>query len=261
MPGNANIGFEIIDCHIHPPMHAENYSGWFLPYDRPEAFVSAMRASGISRACGACVNPATSDFSGTEGSNRSAFEFQARFPDFYISAIQVHPHFPAESCREVERAWKQGVRWIGELVGYLSGYAEDYDTTGAFQIYDLAQQLGMVVNLHCDNLSKVERMCESFRKLPFVLAHPGAGKQGILDRLRLVAKHPNLYLDLSGTGVTRWGMLWQGVETAGAEKLLFGTDFPICTPASVIACVMAEPISDKDREAIFAGNFKRLTAR
>ena len=197
-------------------------------------------------------------FGATAACNRAAMAFQHRFPEFYIPAIQVHPRFPDESCREIERHHALGVRWIGELVGYLLGFADEYDSPGAFRIYDLAQSLGMTVNFHGNDLAQAARMAQAFPRLNFVLAHPGGSRDGFIDRAKLVATHPNLYLDLSGTGITRWGMIRHGIDLAGSGKFLFGTDFPICTPSSFIACVLEEPLTDAERAAILAGNFKRL---
>ena len=256
-----DMPFEIIDCHLHPATCEANHWGWFLPFDSAESFVRTLREAGISRGCGGCAKrPENADFAPTAASNKAATEFRDLFPDFYIPAIQADPRVPVESCREIEHYHAtEGVRWIGELVGYIMGYGDKYDSEGAFQIYDLALQLGMVVNLHDSGLEAVDRMCKAFPRLPFVLAHPGGGKDAIKERIKFVAEHPNLHLDISGTGVTRWGIIRYFIDEAGAEKLLFGTDFPGCTPASFVACVLSEPISDKDREAIFSGNFKRIT--
>lgn len=256
MQGN----FEIIDAHIHPAPTAEWNTRWYTPFESPAKDVADLRACGITRACGACIRRVEKpDFALMQGANRAAIEFQRMFPDFYIPAIQVHPRHPEESCREVERYHREhGVRWIGELVGYMHGYKEEFDSKGAFQIYELAQQLGMVVNIHCQDLGVVERACKAFPKLSFVLAHFGNDKESFSARSDLVAATPNLHMDISGSGAHRWGSLEYGVRKAGAHKFLFGSDFPINAPGTYVAAVMYEHLSDADRRAIFAGNFKRL---
>ena len=40
----------------------------------------------------------------------------------------------------------------------------------------------------------------------------------------------NAWLDLSGTGLFRYGMLVHGVNEAGFERFLFGTDYPDLQP-------------------------------
>lgn len=257
----AHTPFDIIDCHIHPATGPRNHFDWFMPCPRtPEEFIRPLMQAGIRRACGAPVQmKPLGDFAATASCNRDALAFHRLLPDFYIPAIQVHPRFPDESCREIETSHPLGVRWIGELVGYCMGYGEEYDTPGAFRIYDLAQQLGMAVNFHGSDMAVVERMCRAFPRLPFVLAHPTANRDTIRARAQLAARLPNLYVDLSGTGITRWGMIRACCDIAGPEKFLFGTDYPICTPESFVACVMSEPLTDHERALIFAGNFLRIT--
>ena len=78
---------------------------------------------------------------------------------------------------------------------------------------------------------------------------------------RWMKRFPTLHWDISGTGLFRWGMLKYLVDTCGAEKLLFGTDFPICNIAMQIHGVLSEHIPDEARAAIFSGNFDRLCGR
>lgn len=65
-------------------------------------------------------------------------------------------------------------------------------------------------------------------------------------------------MDLSGTGLHRFGMLKLLVEQAGVEKLLLGTDYPICNPRMYVQAVYGEEISDEDRQMIFWRNAARI---
>jgi len=252
--------FEIIDCHIHPPVSDAADLTWFYPVESLDAFVADMRGMGIDRACGSVIARGEIDsFAPVAAMNKTALELQDRFPDFYIPAMHIDPRYPDESCAELELYVKEkGVRWVGELVGYMMGYQGDYLPPGCEPIYELATELGVCIDFHCGDLEMIDRMCTAFPKLNFALAHPEASQGPFKARLELVTRHPNLHLDLSGSGVMRWDLIRYAVEKAGAEKLLFGSDFPICNPAMYIHCVMTEHISDKEREAIFSGNFKRL---
>ncbi|MFH1708962.1 MAG: amidohydrolase family protein [Planctomycetota bacterium] len=255
-----DLPFEIIDCHIHPPADASSDLSWYFPVPSPEAFVAKMRECGISRACGSVIaRVEITSFEPVAALNRTALAFKEAFPDFYLPAIHIDPRYPEESCREIEACHRKGVRWIGELVGYMMGYNEDYYPKGSAPVYDLAQSLGLPVNFHSSDLPNVDRICKAFPQLNFVLAHPHDRKQEAVERLKLVAAHKNLHLDLSGSGVMRWGLIRHAIDTCGAEKILLGTDAPICNPAMYVQCVLAEPLSDAERTAVLGGNFKRLT--
>lgn len=254
---------QIIDCHYHPAFDAETDWSWFQPVGGIQEQIDALRRTGITQACGAAIGRRhPSSFDEIRTLNDQVLALRDRFPDFYIPGVQVHPHFPDESCRELERCCgREDVRWVGELVGYLMGYGEEYTTDAALQIMRAAHEHGTVVNFHCGNLDVVEDLCREVPDLPFVLAHPGHGKQLILNRLAKVAELPNLHLDISGAGIDRYGILRKGIEVAGAEKLLFGVDYPINNPASYVAGALFEQLSEEDYAAIFSENFLRLVGQ
>ena len=91
----------------------------------------------------------------------------------------------------------------------------------------------------------------------FVFAHPGE-RNTYLRHIERMEKYSNAYLDLSGTGLFRYAMLAHGVNRVGAERFLFGTDFPVCNAAMQVAGILSEYLTDEDYELIFSGNAKRL---
>ena len=115
-----------------------------------------------------------------------------------------------------------------------------------------------MVNFHCDDLAVIERLCLAVPEVNFVLAHPNERKADILKRFGLVAKFPNLHLDISGSGIDRLGILRTAIDLAGKEKILFGTDFPGNNPAVYVQGAIYEQLRDDEYTALFSGNFKRL---
>ncbi len=79
-----------------------------------------------------------------------------------------------------------------------------------------------------------------------------------MAKLDLLRRHSNAYLDICGTGLFRYGMLKYGVDQVGAERFLFGTDFPVCSVGMQVGGVMTEDLTPAERQAIFADNAKRL---
>ncbi len=250
--------FEIIDAHIHPFLDLENR---LIYYDRPRScadMMAELRNCGVTGACGSVVRTApVEDFAYIRKCNRDALKLRELYPAFYYPGISVHAAFPEESCREIEEMHRQGVRWIGELVSYMAGTSE-YSCKSLFPVYELAQTLELPVNIHQANLPDIEKLLLNFPTLKVVMAHPDE-KPVYLGRLELMKRFKNLYLDLSGTGLFRWGMLRHGIREAGAERFLFGTDFPICNIAMYIHGVLGEKLEQHQNELIFAGNFRRIS--
>ena len=61
----------------------------------------------------------------------------------------------------------------------------------------------------------------------------------------------NYYLDLSGYGIFRHGMLRHAIDEFGAERFLFGSDYPTCNPSMYIGGVLLDDlITDEEKELI-----------
>jgi len=253
--------FHIIDCHIHPALDEQTELNWFGASGTIEQQIDELRRAGISRACGAVIQRLDpTSFAPIRRLNDLALALRDRFPEFYVPGINVHPRFPDESCAEIERCCGgAGVRWVGELVGYLMGYGTEYASPAALAIMRAAAAHRAVVNLHCFELDTVAALCAAVPDLSVVLAHPGVGREEILARLRLVAATPNLYLDISGSGIDRYGILRLAVSLAGSGKLLFGTDYPINNPAVYVHGALQENLAAADLQALFRRNYLRLT--
>lgn len=258
----ANPGYEIIDAHIHPASLYQYLENNNYPGETPDdVFVNVLKSTGISRAAGSviCRYPKEEfTWEKVHNFNLKALEGRDRTDGFLIPGICVHPWFVKESLEEIDYMYhKENVRFIGELVAYMMHYTS-YAQEAMMPMWDLANQLGMVVNLHLSTLDDVRVILKNFPDLKLVIAHPTADAAEYEARMRLVAQYPNAALDISGSGPNTWGMLRRGINWAGKEKLLFGTDFPIRNPGMYVAGVLYERLTDDENAAIFAGNFKRL---
>ena len=258
---------EIIDFHTHPWGRAEHNICHYaerMEGDPAAVFHRDLTRCGITRAAGMPICrglDATPEgrLTAMRMSNADALATAEALGDFYIPGMAVHPEFVRESCEEMERMHAAGVRLIGELVPYCCGWGDDpFLHPGLFEILSLAEELSMVVSFHSMAARADEyEMMKRHPGVTFVGAHPGE-KEGYLRHLSRIEELPNYYLDLSGTGLFRYGMLAYGVRRVGAERLLFGSDYPICSPGMNIGAVDYEEITDRERALILSGNAKRL---
>ncbi len=264
MTGGIDMTREIIDFHTHPYktmsectcMYKETF---FLNTKEAKA---DLESAGITRICGSVIEPGCyqpeDGYAHFGKLNERALELTKEYQGYYIPGIHVHPDYVQESCDEIERMHKKGVRLIGELVPYMHGWA-DYSNKSFSEILDTAAQYGMVVSYHTveTEAEEMERMIAAHKNVIFVAAHPGQ-KACYLQHIERMSRYENAYLDLSGTGLFRYGMLVHGVKMLGSERILFGTDYPITNPAMYVQAVCHEHISERDRENIFSANAKRI---
>jgi len=249
----------VIDSHVHPFISRENNFAWYgAPGSLPE-FISDLKRAGVSRACGSVLMKGEArSFEDVRKLNDAALEIRRRYPDFYIPGVHIHSRYPEESCRELERLHALGVKWIGELVPYIMK-SGPYDAPGLMDAYALAQQFEMPINIHVypSPLSEIETVAKNFPKLKIVIAHPGEGDEA-KARFAFVAKYPNVFLDISGNGLQRWNMLRYAIGICGSQKIIFGSDFPICSAGMLLNGVRAESIDSRDLSRIFSENFMNL---
>lgn len=247
----------IADAHIHPFPEPENNIARFGAPETLQEFMAELKRCGFARVCGSVLIRRRCTFDEVRQANRAALRIRELYPDFYEPGIQVHGDDPEGSCREVETMYREHrVRWIGELVHYLMGTGE-YDSPGMFRIFETARDLGMPVNIHCGELDVVETVLKNFPTLTLVLAHPG-DVNAAKERFELIRRYPNACLDISGTGLFRWNMLRYAIDRCGSEKLLFGSDFPVCSAAMNLGGVLGEHLTEAERENILWRNFRRL---
>ena len=255
-------GYEIIDAHIHPvpPISGTDLTLFGNSTDGG-SMVRELRLAGIRQGCGSVLKTLdyeTMTFADIHELNEAGLALREQFPDFYIPGITVHPKFPEESCRELEEmVRRRGVRFVGELVAHKMGY-RSYSQPSMNPIWECIRDLNLPVNVHIGELEDIAEVLRRFPTLKLIIAHPTANPDFYRQRLELIAQYPNAAIDISGSGPNSWGMIRFGIKTAGLEKILFGTDFPLRHPGMYVAGVYAERLSPDEMTAVFAGNLKRL---
>ncbi len=259
------MSFEIIDFHTHP--FTENKTN-ICAYPEigemtPDTTRQTFRDLGISKICGSviCFNRGeyADPWEKIRINNDKALKLREYYGDFYVPGFHVHPAYVEESIEEIRRMHCAGVRLIGELVPYMDEWGElGYDSEGLSAILDEAGKYHMIVNTHSGNEDATDRMVESHPDVVFVGAHPGESDR-VNRHLERMKRNENYYVDLSGHGLFRHGMLRYMIDRCGADRLLFGSDYPTCNPAMFIGGVLLDPLlTDTEKEKIFSLNAKRI---
>jgi len=252
----------IFDCHVHGPAEDGSFWQWHPVTRDAEDMIRYLRACGVERALVSCAGSKRSKtLADLTIGNDIAYSLSRQYPDFVVPACLVNPNFPEASLEELDRAAGRGVRWVGELCGYIAGYEftrPDGSATAQFAgLVERAISLGMVLHLH-GSTEEMGRLAEAYPQSTFVIAHIGDSVPLCTQRIDMVASHGNVYLDISGHGHERVGILELAVARIGAERVLFGSDFTINDPGSVVARVQRAYLAEERRESIFHLNLERL---
>lgn len=250
----------VIDFHSHPlydfhlPTHGVNID---LPRFRDD-----LLSNGITRTCGSVIyrdinnRPLEEYKEIIPRLNDQALACRDFFGDFYIPGVHVHPAFVELSCNELTRCHAQGVRLIGELVPYMMRW-KGYFCPGFLEIMEYARDLHMTVSMHPSTPADMLAFSKAMPNLTIVWAHFSAYGQ-YEHHLELLRRFENVHFDISAHGTDFDGTLRSAIDQIGCDRLLFGTDYPGVGPASDLAAVLFEPLTDSEREAILFRNTRRL---
>lgn len=247
---------QIIDAHMHPFTNINENIKWYNK-EETSAFSLVrkdMERSGISIFCGSIISKCETQRENLINSNEKALLLYESNKDVYVPGIVIHPDFVAESCSYIKKAHDMGLRLIGELTPYLYGWSS---YMSAIEIFEYAASLGMTLSCHPSDFEDMKALAKTFPQMEIVYAHPGENQQ-FQNNLELLMNYDNVYLDISGTGVQRYGAISELINKAGKTKILFGTDYSICNPATYVSAVMYENLTDNEREYIFYKNAKRV---
>ena len=256
------MSFEIIDFHTHPFIEKRNNicaHKDFIDMSAENTF-EVMKALGVSKICGSVIEVGNNEdiFKKVKANNDEALKLKAEYGDFYIPGFHIHPDFVEESLKEIERMDKEGIKLIGELVPYIDNWQKGYDSDELSCLLKEAGKRNMIVSFHSMNEEAMDEMVKRNKEVIFVAAHPGEYNE-FMRHIERMQYSENYYLDISGYGIFRYGMLRRAIDAFGADRILFGSDFPTCNIGMYIGGVMNDSlITDSEKEKIFSLNAKKL---
>jgi len=248
----------IFDCHVHLPSPTLGVTLEWSPFTPDfRAAIAYLKRCGVERiVANTTLGLMARNRAEIVAANDEIAQLAKIYPGFIEPACQINPNYPG-MLTEIQRCHNElGMVWLGELCGYFTGYA--YDTPAFAEILHLAAELRMIVQIHNDDDADMERLCSGFPETTFVLSHLGDEPDSVMRRIAMTARYSNLSLDICGNGFERMGILELAVQTAGAERVLFGSDFTINDPAGVIARLEKSYFDPATREKILGGSLVQL---
>jgi hypothetical protein len=171
-----------------------------------------------------------------------------------------------ESLRYLESALKSpGFAGIKIHPSFHSTFADDPSYLPA---WDFARKYKKTILSHTWSLTEnpvqkfsiprlFEKNINDYGDVNIILGHAGGRRNGRLQAIDLAASHSNVYLDIAGD-IFCPGLIGKLVEKPGAEKIIFGSDWPWFDPMCYLPRIFLAPISMKQKEMILCGNAMAL---
>jgi uncharacterized protein len=252
----------IFDAHLHCPAASGELWQWHTVTRDFAEFVAYLDRTGVQRGI---INSQRCQVKGTPAEfvagNREVARYVEQYKGRCVGACVVNPQFIEEALKEVEYCRKQlGFVWVGELCNYTVPY--EYTINEFELLVDEVVKLGMVLDVHTEH-EEIDYIVGKFKAATIVFPHFGDDKEydHIFKRIDLVARHPNCYMDTSGYGHDRMGMLEYAVEKIGPDRVLFGSDFSINDPSTVLARIHNSFLDPEQKAKVLAANLESLLAR
>jgi uncharacterized protein len=245
------------DAHLHCPSEDGSVWQWYPVTRSFEEFAEYLERAGVHRGIINSVRCqlAKSPREFIEG-NREVARYVERYRGRFVGACVVNPLFIDEALREIEDCRKQlGFVWVGELCNYTVPYP--YTIKEFEMLVQQVHKLGMVLDVHT-GLPEMQYIIQKFPDTTIVFPHFGPSANDIFKRFDLVASNPNCYMDTSGAGHERVGMLEYAIKSIGPDRVLFGSDFTINDPSEVIARIEHSYLTEEQKRKVLFENLEAL---
>ena len=183
------------------------------------------------------------------------------FPDKLIGLGTLHPESDdlKGDLEHIKELGLHGVKLHADIQKFR------IDDPRCLKIYELCETENMPVLMHTgdyrynySNPNRLLPVLNSFKKLTIIGAHLG-GWSVWEEACEKLAGYPNFYVDSSSS------LYELPINTAtdiirryGADRVLFGSDYPVFSPDIELERFMALPLTDDERRAILSENVLKL---
>jgi len=273
----------IIDFHTHvfPPQIADNRENFVsrdplfkLLYSDKKArltttddLIADMDAQEIRKSV--ILNIAWNSLDLCRLTNDYILDSIARYPDRLTGFCMLDFSSPDSSLLEIERCLKSGIRGIGEIRPGRGFFEND---SLLKPLLDYIIQKKLIVLTHTSepvgHLYAGKGDITPERLYPFITRHQGlklvcAHWGGGLPFYALMPKVKPIFKDLyfdsaASPFLYAPGVYNQVAQLVGADKILFGSDYPLLSPGRLLKEVKSLNLSSQDENAILSGNALKL---
>jgi len=239
----------IIDAHAH-------CGKWFFPIfcESPRQVARLCDRYGIEKAVFSSSRAITYDM---ESGNLEVSQFIRTDSRFY-AYVYLNPGEYDRSRREMEK-YLSMPRFVGVKM-HPSYSGEPANSKATFKLLDTLPE-SKVVLVHTWGRDGVNQVCELATALPahhIIMGHMGGGAEtewraGIEGALRC----PNTYLEICGS-VLHLDRIREAVGAVGSDRIVFGSDMTLLSPAFALGQVLDSDIGEEDKRRILHDNAARL---
>ena len=203
--------------------------------------------------------------------NDYILESIARYPERLIGFCSVQPQSYEAALDEIERCAKGGVKGIGEIrpdIQLLDFSDEEVMTpfinaVRKHKLMLLSHASEPVGHIYPGKGVVTPEVLYSFitsySELTIILAHWGGGLPFYALMPEVSKAMKNVFFDTAASPLLYTPQIYeQVISLVGAERILFGSDYPLLEQGRALKEIISLNLSEETRNLILAGNAQRL---
>ncbi len=272
----------VIDFHTHilPTRAREDYLKrdpcFPALYSSPKAklasveeLIASMDETGIDLSV--TINIGWTSHELCQETNNYIMECLARYPGRLAGFGAISPLAGKAARKEIERCAKGGMKGVGELRSDVQGF--DLGNEKVMRpIVEVLIDYGLILLTHASEPvghnypgkgtitpQSLYPFILRYPALKIVCAHWGGGLPFYALMPEVASAMKNVYFDSAASPfLYRPEVFRLGAELVGAEKVLFGSDYPLVSQQRVLSQLRAAEMPEEMKDKIAGGNGRRL---
>ena len=203
--------------------------------------------------------------------NDYILESVARYPHRLVGFCAVQPNSYDAAIDEIKRCAQGGIRGVGELRPDMQLFdLKDAEVIEPF--IDVISKLKLILLTHTSEPvghqyagkgavtpDMLYPFITNFPDLIIVCAHWGGGLPFYALMPEVKQAMRNVYFDTAASPFLYSPQVYhQVIQLVGADKILFGSDYPLLTQNRLISEIRSLDLSEETRNLILSGNAQRL---
>jgi predicted TIM-barrel fold metal-dependent hydrolase len=275
----------IIDFHTHvlPPRikkdrsfyvrtdqaFAQIYSSEKAKIATAENLINSMDRDGVD--ISVIVNYSWTTHDLCVETNDYILESVARYPQRLFGFCAISSYVDDTSLAEIERCASAGAKGIGEL--RPDTWSPDFTDKALIKPFvDLLSKHNLIVLTHASEPvghiydgkgaatpGLLYKFIANLQDLPVICAHWGGGLPFYMLMPEVQKALENVYFDTAASPLLYRPEIYRHVsQLIGADRIIFGSDYPVLPASRLLEEIDAIGLSGEDRTEILSGNARRL---
>ena len=203
--------------------------------------------------------------------NDYILESIARYPNRLVGFCAVQPNSLEAAITEIERCARGGIKGVGELRPDMQLF-DFRDEEIMEPLIEAVRKHNLILLTHASepvghgypgkgNITPdvLYPFITSFPDLTIVCAHWGGGLPFYALMPEVKEAMRNVFFDTAASPLLYTPQVYsQVIQLVGADRILFGTDYPLLAQSRLLEEINSADLSEEARELILSGNARRL---